>query len=290
MTYPTALKTIPRRHSLLLVALILALPLAGCGEDKSPITSKWKDREIRVDGDNSDWKGVKLSRGKYLSIGALNDDSGLYIYAETDDPRTGNQLIGVLGQSYITWFVADEKWNDKWGVQLRVNNRYGINPSAISDPPPPPKSSALDNQSAFIIKAGDSSAEMREAAPDEVSARVGTSGKTFFCELFVSLARLGTGTGKPLSVGFETTRIDRERLESEMREKRDRERSGMRRRTDGGNQGGFSMDEGGGRRGRGSGWGKPEGAKEKDLPDEIVFWREVVLARTPTGGQSGTGR
>ena len=284
-----------RPSVILLFASFLALSLAGCNEESGQLVSLWKDREIKVDGDNSEWKGVKLAQGKYLSMAAMNDDTGAYFYAETEDMKVGGQILGMLDQSCITWFVADGRWNEKWGLELKVERREGINPAMFRGSPPLPASMALLNQTAFIIRPGNSSAEMAAARPEEVAASVGTSGKIVFYELFVSLARLGIGTDKPLSIGFETSRVDRDRIKAEMAEKMKRERSGMGMhsggesggmRGDGMFGGGGGMPGGAGRHGRGGGRRPANADTEKDLPEEFTFWREVKLAQS--GERSST--
>ena len=75
------------RTILLIVTPILAALLCGC--TTMTIQGRWCDREIVVDGRDTEWEGARfLVDKKDVTIGAMNDGSVLYLRLSTPDRAT----------------------------------------------------------------------------------------------------------------------------------------------------------------------------------------------------------
>ena len=75
------------------IALLLAaLLLAACAGRKMP--GSWKDREIIIDGDRNEWRGLlAVPKGQNIAIGTMNDADYLYLLVSTADRPTMGQML-----------------------------------------------------------------------------------------------------------------------------------------------------------------------------------------------------
>jgi hypothetical protein len=85
----------------LLVFAILMVLLTGCNDPK--LESKWRDREITIDGVDSEWEACRLyyDEDTRTTLGRYNDDAHLYLSLSTGDPVLQHKIIG---QGLYTWF------------------------------------------------------------------------------------------------------------------------------------------------------------------------------------------
>lgn len=86
------------------VGAILIASVAGVvAAKRQVIDSHWRDREVRIDGDNGDWPGplVPVEENHPLLTAAVNDGQSLYLVLSTSDATVRRQ---ILHQGLIVWF------------------------------------------------------------------------------------------------------------------------------------------------------------------------------------------
>jgi hypothetical protein len=102
--------------SLLILSPIIsqgsAAPVGGA------IASAWRDRDVKIDGLNTEWQEWSpLGQEFRYSIGLLNDDEDLYVALRTSDPATSVQM---LTQGLIVWFDAEGGTKKRFGLKYPV--------------------------------------------------------------------------------------------------------------------------------------------------------------------------
>jgi hypothetical protein len=94
-----------RARPVLPVALAVVLLLSGLRllADSGPVrfTASWREREIRVDGDDEDWRGLTQPvAGQHFAVGFVNDEDSLYFCLVSKDDVSLKQ---VARQGLILW-------------------------------------------------------------------------------------------------------------------------------------------------------------------------------------------
>jgi hypothetical protein len=85
-----------RRLPILLFVALSTLAGAIAYASTSERASAWRDRDIRVDGSDEEWRGQELPVQKeHFSLGIVNDGEWLYICLPTKDLGTKAQLGGA---------------------------------------------------------------------------------------------------------------------------------------------------------------------------------------------------
>jgi hypothetical protein len=105
-----------RKISLSILSLAIIL-IAGCGDKE--INSNWRQSEINIDGNQSDWEG-KLH---YLSderavIGIANDNEYLFLCIATND--TAN-MFQFFSTGFTVW-LESKNVNEKIGIQYPIRS------------------------------------------------------------------------------------------------------------------------------------------------------------------------
>ncbi len=101
--------------------LVVALGAAAlhASDNRQRIDSRWRDRDIAVDGNQSEWPGplVRVDDKVPVSVAAMNDGQFLYLVLSASDPAARMQ---ILRQGLILWF--DPKGADKkhFGLKFPV--------------------------------------------------------------------------------------------------------------------------------------------------------------------------
>jgi hypothetical protein len=92
--------------------------LAGC-KDEPTINSSWRDREIRVDGDDLEWQGCPqyYDEATRIAIRLLNDESHLFVCLFSHDRDVGRQIIV---QGFTLWLEQQDEGPRKIGVHFPV--------------------------------------------------------------------------------------------------------------------------------------------------------------------------
>jgi len=105
------------RRTVVLAALLLAfsLSVAGCGGEE--IDSRWRDREITIDGDDSEWRGTEQysDDGKGVRFAVFNDGEFLYICFTTWNTKTQQQ---ILVRGLTVWFDAQGGDDKVFGIDF----------------------------------------------------------------------------------------------------------------------------------------------------------------------------
>jgi uncharacterized membrane protein YgcG len=95
------------------------------------IKSYWKDQEIKIDGNDNDWKGKLHSYG-VLSLGCINDEDYLYICITSTNDNAISQLTGEMpGQTFTVWFYPFPDSNAVFG--LRFSNESQLKNTEMPD-------------------------------------------------------------------------------------------------------------------------------------------------------------
>jgi hypothetical protein len=112
------------RSVVLLVGLLAVL--GGCGSME--YTSRWRDRQVTVDGQNLEW-GHALVRMEELPVmmGILNDSEYLYVTIQTSDRPTMRQ---IMFRGLTLWF------DRTGGEEKRFGIRYPMGMQGMGARPP----------------------------------------------------------------------------------------------------------------------------------------------------------
>ena len=106
-----------RRDIIILTALLLSFPLyyMGCGGEE--IDSRWRDREIMIDGDASEWRGTEQfsDDDKGVRFAVFNDGEYLYMCFTTWNMRTQQQ---ILVRGLTVWFDAEGGDDRVYGIDF----------------------------------------------------------------------------------------------------------------------------------------------------------------------------
>ncbi|MFC2158889.1 hypothetical protein ACFLT9_13735 [Acidobacteriota bacterium] len=106
-------RNISKTWILSFVLLFLVMFASGCREYQ--MKSQWKDREIRIDGDSSDWTGLLgYVEQEGVSIGVLNDGEFLYICFISENQARRMQ---VMNQGLTVWFDPHGKKDKVLGIR-----------------------------------------------------------------------------------------------------------------------------------------------------------------------------
>jgi len=262
----------------------------GCGGQE--LASTWRDREVTVDGQDTEWEGAMA----YLSddgvaIGLLNDDEYLYFCLATVDSRVVRQ---VVGSGLTVWFDPRGGKDKAFGINFPLGmalspggDEKGTRPMpGLGEDGPEPERirQTLEAPAREMTILGPGEKEPRlmpVASSQEMLVRLGYQGGKLVYELRVPLIRdlehpdaIGLDRGCRIGLGFETAEIDMEDMKEKMKS-----RTGAGGPPMGGGGRGGGM-RGGGMRGGGMSGGRgPEGSGPGgEIPERLLLWTKVLLA------------
>ncbi|MFC1528674.1 hypothetical protein ACFL5B_02065 [Candidatus Latescibacterota bacterium] len=267
---------------------IFSLLFFGCGEYE--LSSKWLDREITIDGTDTEWEGARyLIEGKNATIGLLNDENYLYLRLSTPDPTVQTQIAGL---GLTVWFDPEGGRKKTFGIHCPIGNPDTGIRIAGRGPMRGGSRNKDDNLETFekILELSQKNVEIIGPGEDErstllkseaeirkISVKVGISRRNIVYELKIPLVldyqdrfTLGTvGQDEMIGIGFETGRMDMTK-ENEIREERRREADGLQRERQ--RMDGIGRTE----RGRyGTDRMRPGG---RMIPDPFEMWGKIKLA------------
>jgi hypothetical protein len=263
----------------LLLSVIL-FSLAGC--ETIELKSNWRDREITIDGINSEWKNTLMYIEKAdILVGLLNDETFLYACVLAESPFIRAQ---IMRQGFTVWFDPAGGNKKTFGIRFPIGREKKFGKEMMGEEPEPfwgesftgdeePDQEKMQEiyktslTELEILGPGENDSKrmpVAEAKGIEISL-VPSSGMLVY-ELKVPLAQsdqhlyaVGAQPGKIIGIRLESPRIDIGR--------------GMRR-MGGGMPGGGMMPPMGGRLGRG-GFG---GGKMLEPPKNLKLWVKAHLA------------
>jgi len=259
-----------RQKEIALTFLLCLLP--GCGTLE--LKSLWRDREVVVDGKNTEWTGALTAlEDKQTSIGLLNDGDYLYIGLTSADQNLQRQ---AMRRGITFWFDRDGGEDKKFGIHFPIGfGGFGppqggrANEEERERHPQVESSEGLTDELEIYGPAAGESHRMTMAQTGGIEARLGTSDGILVYELKVPLMdngphmfAIGTKTGASIGVGVET-------LSNRSFERPPEDSPGY----GSGRGGGFG---GRGGRGRGgSGGGRPRSGEQAE---PLKVWAKVQLA------------
>jgi hypothetical protein len=95
-------------------ALVLMLCITGAYGKKQELGSQWTDREIVVDGQDSEWKAPSITRDK-ITLRAYNDDRNMVICVTTKDRAVKARIAGM---GMTVWLNRDGGEEKNLGVRF----------------------------------------------------------------------------------------------------------------------------------------------------------------------------
>ena len=265
----------------MVVVVTAAAVFAG---KRSQIDSHWRDRDVVIDGNNSEWAGPlrPVQENHPVVTAAMNDGQFLYVVLSTSDATVRRQ---ILRQGLIVWF--DPSGGDKkhFGVKFPVGllpeeaagrgrggfRRGGERPPddpASGDPAQPDHPEPTNRLEVYGPQKDDAHSFVTEMAPG-IAVKIGQVEGYLVYELKVPLARtadmpyaIESKPGALIGFGLETPKIERPA------------------RAGGRGMGGFG-GRGGGLGGRGGGMGGRRGGGDRNRPEPakpLKTWAAIQLA------------
>jgi hypothetical protein len=286
------------KRTTLCVAVMIAVAAGGglLAAKRQRIESRWRDREVVIDGDNGEWAGplLPVEENRPITTATMNDGQFLYIVLSTSDPAARRQ---IMRQGLIVWF--DPSGGDKkhFGVKFPVGllpddasgrgrGGYRRGPGGgrpagdpgSGDPAKPDQPAQLEPTNRLEIygpQKDDAHSFVTDMAPG-IAVKVGEVQGYLVYELKVPLARtadwpyaIEAKPGALIGFGLETPKMERPSREGQ---------GGMGGFGGGGGGGGM-----GGRGGRGGGGmgGRRGGGGDRDQPEQakpLKSWATIQLA------------
>ncbi|MFI5253808.1 MAG: hypothetical protein ACHQQQ_15420 [Bacteroidota bacterium] len=285
-----------REHhiSALLIFLSLLSPLIGCGDKE--YTSRWRNRDIIIDGKNTEWSDslITLTDDKQTSVGVCNDDDFLYISIITTNRGIERQ---IMRRGITFWFDRDGGKEKKFGIRYPLGMGGVVPPGGGNEDRDSGvsmnrKERTIDAPDELEIYQGEKEHHrMTLAETGGIEAKFQPSADTFVYELKVPLTDnvhpfgIGTKTGSVIGVGFDTKGSGEEvtpRAAGSEGEGGEGGRGGF-----GGGRGGFGGGRGGGGFGRGGGGrmgggrrggGGGPGSGPRQQVEQLDVWVKLHLA------------
>lgn len=269
--------------------LLSASFLAGCNELE--LKSAWRDREIVIDGDATDWRGLTtyVEKGN-IAVGVTNDADDLFICLHSPTSEVAEQIVM---RGLTVWFDPEGGFDKRFGIRCPMGggemrkrgDRGEMDRGAMKNAIAGMVDQAAnqiellgpDNLGYGTFAAGD--VQGLEIALGYVNGRI-------IYELRLPLEKteeqpyaLGVNWEKKVGIGFQTPEFDMEAMREEMGEAMGDRPPGGGGGPGGGPGGGMGGDAGGGMpAGGGRGGGGPPGAN-RDMPEPVELMCRAELAR-----------
>ena len=107
---------VSRLPALSFILFLFTFFLVGCGLFE--MDSKWRDRDIVIDGKSGDWLNTMLYfEEKRISLGLLNDENSLYVCMIVDDPFIRGQIVR---QGFELWFDPEGGKKRIFGIRFPI--------------------------------------------------------------------------------------------------------------------------------------------------------------------------
>jgi len=271
------------------LTIILVVLISGCNDPE--MDSRWRDREIIVDGDDSEWGNYiqHYDEETRIVFCMFNDDNDLYIKLSSPNRTIQGQFIGL---GLTVWFDPEGGKDKKFGIHFPIGMQGGAmemmsgreKSAGTEDTDQIQKRLEASQQEIELIGPGKNeryTMPVDEAALTGIHVRIGKPKGSIIYELKIPLAfsdehpyAIGTTADKKIGVGFETGKMNKDM----MAERRSKTSGGMGRKDSGMSGGGGSMGRrGGGMAGRGGMPGNGGGL----MPEPLDLWAKVTLASGP---------
>lgn len=264
---------------LLFVLFLSAVFQVGCTTVGLNLDSNWRDREITIDGKNSEWIGAMwYFEDENISVGLRNDENFFYMCMIAEDPIIRAQ---VMRQGFTVWFDPDGGNEKTFGIKFPVGmqamgapgkmNSRGAREREQREPDPERMERALGRLLTELEILGPGKDEQTRLKVEEakgIDIVLDTSGEMLVYEIKVPLLpneqhpyAVGAEAGDLIGIGLEIPKLDRSTMRKKM--------------GDTGRGGG--MPGGGRMGGRGGGMGM-RGGMGPQMPKGIKLWLTLQLA------------
>lgn len=118
-----------KRLSLIMLLAVMLLSLAGC--ETIELKSNWRDREITIDGINSEWKNtlIYIEKAEVL-VGLLNDETFLYACVLAESPFLRAQ---IMRQGFTMWFDPAGENKKAFGIRFPIGREEKFKKETIGE-------------------------------------------------------------------------------------------------------------------------------------------------------------
>jgi len=277
-----------RNHSgfalLSLIVVLGAIITAGCGEPE--ITTRWRDREISIDGADTEW-------GNYIQyydektrviVCMFSDNSDLFIKISSPNRIMEGQFMRL---GLTVWFDPTGGKKKTFGIHypLGMHDRGAFVPARRANESDEGFEKMIENaQNELEIIGSAQKKPIKMALADAeltgIDCKLGMSKGVLIYELKVPLTRneqhpyaAGSEAGKTMGIGFETGKLDGENMKRSI----PRERDSRGDDTMEGFSGGLGRT--GSRGGRSGGRGM--GGRMGLISEPLNLWVKATLALEP---------
>lgn len=247
------------------------------------ISCLWREKKLLIDGSSSDWLGTLTYIEEHgISVGLQNDDKNLYVCMILEE---SSPYMSVMRLGFTLWFDAAGGKNKALGIKLASQRPQ--RPPARDDPnfvreEFSPEQGEKDQVPRITILAGedDTGTRLDQENTHGIEARRLIASGLLVYEFKIPLVKskehpfaIASSPGCILGIGFESDKIDQERIQAAGGPTRMRGGGGPP-----GGLGGGSMGERAGMGGRngmgGGGRGRPDAFSRKNLK----IWIKTELA------------
>jgi hypothetical protein len=251
-----------------LAITIIALSLSAWLAAAQALTSRWKDQDIKIDGDGGEWP-VLTTVDHNIAVAAANDAGDLYLALATSDAQRRRQLA-IAG--LIVWIDAAGGKKETYGIRIpgagfeMPTGRFG---GAAGDgnrapEPPAPRITYIE----LLGPRKDDRRRLDLGGESAIAVAAGVSEGTLLYELRVPLVlssiaqsfAVGAKTDRPVGLGLQIPKPERP--------------EGV---TSRGGSGGFGGPGGRGGLGGGRGGGGMRGRGPMEMK-ELKLWATLTLA------------
>ncbi len=204
------------------LSLTVCALLPGCGDEA--IQSRWRDKEIVLDGIPDEWQGSRTYiDNPNIAVGAINDETHLYIAMATP---VRSVAARILGQGLTVWFQPRGRGDRIFGVRCPMGMEDFKPMRGAAEDPARIRRLLEDAATRFeILGPGDDDrAVLLNDGNSGIEVAMGYRDGSFGYEIKVPLAiaderdfGIGGDPGKPIRVGFETPEISMDAMREAMR-------------------------------------------------------------------------
>ena len=270
---------------LTLIITCSTILFAGCKEPE--IDSRWRDREISIDGNDSEWGNYiqYYDEDTRVILCMFNDDQNMYIKVSSPNRMMQSQFISM---GFTVWFDPNSGNDKKFGVHFPLGKqggglqitRGGEKPTQNDDQEKIQKMLEEIQKDIELIGPGKNKRlimTVTEADDLGINVKMGKPKGNLIYELKIPLAlsenhpyAVGIVPDKKIGVGFETGKINKNEMKKRMSD-----RQGQMSGKPGG------MGERGGRPGGMGGRGGNRMPGGGMIPEPLELWAKVTLALAP---------
>ncbi len=172
--------------ALFVALLMLAVAGAVAAVERASI---WRDHEIRIDGQDDDWRGLTIPvKGQRFALGVMNDGEYLYLCLPTKDGAAKSQ---ITKQGIVVWLDKAGGKTETFGIHFPLALAAGDKSREPSAPAEGEKREAGPPQDAVGIlrKAGRDAEIVPLERAGGIEARVGVHADLLVYELKVPLTQ-----------------------------------------------------------------------------------------------------